>query len=278
MQEEAVGFIGLGVMGGPMSRNLVEAGYEVIGFDTAPERREEAAAAGVTIASSGEEAARAATRTVVSIVRDAAQTRDVIHGAHGVLAAGRTRLDLLVMSTLDPTTMWQLADELASHGITAIEAPVSGGRAGAEQGTLTIITSGDGAVVERLRPLMEAMGKNVFYVGERPGMGQAAKLANQLMLAVNMLGVHEGLQIAAAQGVDERLLMDLLSVSTGGSWVTEHWDRVRGFWRDYVPGNEIDIICKDLRSTLQEADHRRLSLPVTAVAFQRIRHSWGSGE
>jgi 3-hydroxyisobutyrate dehydrogenase-like beta-hydroxyacid dehydrogenase len=118
------------------------------------------------------------------------------------------------------------------------------------------------------------MGSHVFRLGERPAMAQAAKLANQLMLATNIMGVREGLEIASAHGVDEEQLMGLLTVSTGGSWVTEHWRQVEGFTRAHRPGDELDIILKDLRSTLREADEAELSLPLTAVAFQRLRSAW----
>jgi 3-hydroxyisobutyrate dehydrogenase-like beta-hydroxyacid dehydrogenase len=111
-------------------------------------------------------------------------------------------------------------------------------------------------------------------VGDTPGMGQAAKLANQLMLGVNMLGAYEGLAIAKRHGVDEDQLMELLSVSTGGSWVTKNWDRIRTFWQDPKTYNDLAIITKDLRSALKEGDEQELSMPVTAVAFQRLHHVW----
>lgn len=271
MQGEVVGFIGLGAMGGPMAANLVNAGYTVAGFDLAPARLSAARARGVTVMGSCLEVAKAATSTVISIVRDAVQTSEVLHGSQGVIAAGRSGLDLAVMSTLDPTTMRELAEDLASSGITAVDGPVSGGVAGAEQGTLAILTSGDPAALERLRPLLETMGKHVFYLGERPGMGQAAKLANQVMLAVSMLGVREGVRIASSHGVDEEQLMRLLAVSTGDSWAARNWDRVRGFWERYVPGNELDIIRKDLRSAFREADRQEWSLPITAAVYEQIQ-------
>jgi 3-hydroxyisobutyrate dehydrogenase-like beta-hydroxyacid dehydrogenase len=207
-------------------------------------------------------------------VRDWAQTEAAILGADGYAGGARDGADLLVMSTLDPTSMSSLAGELARRGVSVVAAPVSGGRAGAEAATLSIMASGRAEAIERNRPLFDALGKNLFVLGEEPGMGQAAKLANQLMLGINMLGAYEGLRLATAHGVDDKELMRLLSVSTGGSWVTQNWERIRGFWESYVPGNDLDIICKDLRSALKEGDEQELSMPVTAVAFQRIRHVW----
>lgn len=273
-QREVVGFVGLGAMGGPMSANLVRAGFEVVGVDPSETRRAEAAGSGVRLAESVAEAARAATRVLVSIVRDADQTRQVIHGPDGLLAAGRRDLTLVCMSTLDPGSLQEHARTLEKAGVEVVDAPVSGGVAGARQATLTIMLAGSGPTLAAIRPLLEAVGRNLFIVGERPGMAQAAKLANQLMLAVNMLGITEGLRIATRHGVDERRLTELLSVSTGGSWAVDNWEDVSAFWRSAEPGGTLEIILKDLRSTLREADQQRLSLPVTGLVNQLIRHVW----
>ena len=271
---ETVGFVGLGVMGGPMAANLVRAGFRVAGFDTDPGRHSEAVTAGVEVKGSCAEVARAAGGVVISIVRTWQDTQAAVFGPDGVAEGGRQDLVLLVMSTLDPSSMSRLATDLAGRGVTAVDAPVSGGRAGAENASLSIMASGPAPVLERVRPILEAMGRNVYVVGDRPGMGQAAKLANQLMLGVNMLAAHEGLMIAQRHGVDEDQLMELLSVSTGGSWVTKNWDRIRTFWRDPEGHNDLAIITKDLRSALKEGDEQELSMPVTAVAFQRLHHVW----
>ena len=274
--QEVVGFLGLGAMGGPMAANLVRAGYRVVGFDPSVRRQEEGRAVGVEVAASIAEVARETSGTVVSIVRDADQTRAVVRGEQGLLSAGRQGLTFVCMSTLDPTTLQTLADDLSGRGVTVVDAPVSGGVSGAQEGTLTVIIAGDASACERVWPVLQGMGQNLFTVGERPGMAQAAKLANQLMLAVNMLGIAEGLQVALRHGVDERLLMELLCVSTGGSWAVQNWETVRGFWQSAEPGGTLEIILKDLRSVLREADAQRLSLPVTAVVNQRIRHTWTS--
>lgn len=271
---ETVGFVGLGAMGGPMAANLVRAGYDVVGVEPSEGRRSDAEKTGVRPAGSVAEAARAATRALVSIVRDADQTREVVRGPEGLLAAGREGLKVICMSTLDPSSLQSLSVELGEAGIEVVDAPVSGGVAGAQKGTLTIMLAGSEATLTEVRPLLESMGRNLFTVGERPGMAQAAKLANQLMLAVNMLGITEGLRIATRHGVDEGQLMELLSVSTGGSWAVQNWSDVSAFWRSAEPGGTLEIILKDLRSSLREADQQKLSLPVTAVVNQLIRHVW----
>lgn len=276
-QREVVGFVGLGAMGAPMSANLVRAGFDVVAFELSEQRRAEAAGAGVRLAGSVAEAARAATRSLVSIVRDADQTREVVRGPEGVLAAGRRGLTFVCMSTLDPSSLQDHARELGEAGIEVVDAPVSGGVSGAEQATLSIMLAGAEPTLTEVRPLLEAMGKNIFTVGERVGMGQAAKLANQLMLAINMLGITEGLRIATLHGVEEKQLMDLLSVSTGGSWAVQNWENVSGFWKSAEPGGTLGVILKDLRSSLREADQQNLSMPVTALVNQLIRHAWDEG-
>lgn len=273
-QAEVVGFVGLGAMGGPMAANLVRAGFDVVGVEVSEPRRAEAARAGVRLAGSVAEAARAATRVVISIVRDGDQTREVVRGPQGLLAAGRQNLVFVCMSTLDPGSLESLSRELGEAGVEVVDAPVSGGVSGARQGTLTIMLAGAGGTVAGVRPLLEAMGGNLFPVGDRPGMAQAAKLANQLMLAVNMLGISEGLRLATSHGVDESQLMELLAVSTGGSWAVRNWDDVSAFWQSAEPGGTLEIILKDLRSTLREADQEDLSVPVTALVNQLIRHVW----
>jgi 3-hydroxyisobutyrate dehydrogenase-like beta-hydroxyacid dehydrogenase len=273
---DAIGFIGLGVMGAAMSANLVKAGFRVVGFDADPGRLAEASNAGVEAVRSCAEVAHAAGETVISIVRTWQDTQEAVFGREGFAEGCRSGQVLVVMSTLDPSSMTRLAEDLSSRDVAAVDAPVSGGRAGAENATLSIMASGPPAALARVRPVLDAMGRNVYAVGERPGMGQAAKLANQLMLGVNMLGAYEGLAIAKRHGVDEDQLMELLSVSTGGSWVTKNWDRIRAFWRDPQTYNDLAIITKDLRSALKEGDEQELSMPVTAAVFQRLRHVWGS--
>ena len=255
---DAVGVIGLGAMGAPMAANLEKAGYEVASHDIR---------GGGSAGSVAEVAARA-TRAVIVVVRTRPQVEEV------VAQLDRAGLDVLVMSTIDPSTMAHLAQDLARRGLTAVDAPVSGGVAGAEAGTLAIMVAGDPAAVERCRPLLEAMGESIFVIGDRPGMGQAVKLANQLMLAVSMLAAQEGLRLAAEYGLQPEDVLPVIERSTGASWAAANWERVLGWWRDYQPGGALDIIVKDMRSLLDDAAERRLPLPVAALAFQRLHEVW----
>jgi 3-hydroxyisobutyrate dehydrogenase-like beta-hydroxyacid dehydrogenase len=274
---EIVGFVGLGAMGLGMAANLVAAGHRVLGHDPDPARADAARAKGIEVVPSPRDAAAGATRTVVSAVRTAEQTRAVLLGADGIAAAGVPRT-VVVVSTLDPTTMRTLAADAADHDLAAVDITMSGGPWGAEAGTLTLIVSGPSEVVDPLQPLLDAMGSNIFRVGDEVGVAQSVKLAVQLAFGVNMMGVFEALQVVADAGVPEEQLMDVLRVSVGGSWVVENWARVKPWWEHYVPGEDLDILLKDLRSVLRESDARTASMPVTALVFQLMRHVWPARE
>lgn len=256
--KEVVGVIGLGAMGAPMAANLARAGYEVAGYDVR----------GTGEATSVAEVASRAGRAVIVIVRTRPQVEEVVAGLD------RPGLDVVVMSTIDPGTMERLASELAGRGMTAVDAPVSGGVAGAEAGTLAIMAAGPPAAIERCRPLFDVVGRVTFTIGDRPGMGQAVKLANQLMLAVGMLAAQEGLRLAGAYGLEAADVLPVIERSTGASWAAGNWETVLSWWRDYEPGGSLDIIAKDLRSLLDGAAERRVPLPVAALAFQRLHDVW----
>jgi 3-hydroxyisobutyrate dehydrogenase len=269
-----VGFVGLGEMGGPMAANLVKAGWRVVAFDVAAERLRDAERAGVQPASSCRDVARAAGGIVVSIVRTLPQTEAVLFGDEGLAAAHRPGLDVVVMSTLDPGAMADLAGRAAAEGMTLIDAPVSGGKAGAEAGTLSIMLGGPPEAIERVRAVLECVGRSLFVLGERPGMGQAAKLANQIMLSAAMLGVAEGLTLARAFRLDASRVLPIIAASTGNSWAAQNWETVRGMWEHYAPGATLDILDKDLRSVASAATRLQLRLPVSAAVLAALHAAW----
>lgn len=277
MTSEAIGFVGIGEMGLPMAANAVKVGWRVVGFDLDPERLRAAAAAGVEPAASCAEVARAAGRTVISMVRTLPQTESVLLGDGGLASARRETLDVLVMSTVAPSSMGQLAERAAAERLTVLDAPVSGGVRGAEAATLAIMLAGDEAAAERVRPVLACLGKQVFYLGAEPGRAQAAKLVNQVMMGVAMAGTFEGLALAQAYGLEPAQVLEAVKAGTGSSWVLEHWDWMRSLWEDYVPGNALDILYKDLRALLEEASGKRIPLPITAIAFQRLLEAWNRG-
>ena len=274
---ETIGFVGLGEMGVPMAASAARAGWRVIGFDPDPARMQAGVAVGVEPAGCSADAARGADRTVVSMVRTLAQTEDVLFGAHGIASAGREALDVVVMSTVDPTSMRRISERGVKARLTIVDAPVSGGVRGAEAATLAIMAAGDQAALQRVGPLLSCFGSNVFEVGGRPGDGQVVKLANQVMMGVAMAGTFEGLALASAYGVDRECVLEVVAAGTGSSWVLLQWDWMRSLWERYEPGNALDILYKDMRALMDEASARRIPLPVAAVAFQRLLDEWGRG-
>jgi 3-hydroxyisobutyrate dehydrogenase-like beta-hydroxyacid dehydrogenase len=151
---------------------------------------------------------------------------------------------------------------------------VSGGRTGAEAGTLAIMLAGEPAALERMRPVLELLGTNRFVLGEQAGMGQAAKLANQIMLTAALLGVAEGLTLARSFGLDAGTVLPIIGVSTGNSWAAQNWTTARRWWEAYQPGTTLDILVKDLRSVQSCAEDAGLSLPVAAGVLERILGAW----
>jgi 3-hydroxyisobutyrate dehydrogenase-like beta-hydroxyacid dehydrogenase len=273
-ERETIGLIGLGEMGQPMASRLMQGGWHVIGYDVEDKALDQAVAAGVRQAGSPADVARAVDPTIVSIVRTLPQTEAVLFDARGLVSAKRRALDVAVMSTLNPAAMAQLAQRAAGHGLTLVDAPVSGGQAGAAAGTLAIMLAGEPAAVERMRPVLERLGTNCFVLGERPGMGQAAKLANQIMLTAAMLGVAEGLTLARSFGLDPHTVLPIIGVSAGNSWVVQNWATVRRWWESYRPGTTLDILIKDLRSVQGCAADAHLSLPVASCVLEQILVAW----
>jgi putative dehydrogenase len=269
-----VGLIGLGEMGLPMASRLVRGGWRVVGYDVHGPALERAVAAGVKRAASPAEVARAVDGTVVGVVRTLAQTEAMLFGADGLGSANRPGLDVAVMSTLNPAAMATLAERASGQGLTLVDAPVSGGRAGAEAGTLAIMLAGESAAIERMRPVLELLGTKRFVVGERAGMGQAAKLANQVMLAAALLGVTEGLTLARAFGLDADAVLPIIGVSTGNSWAVQNWATARRLWEAYHPGATLDVLVKDLHSVQSCAVDAGLSLPVAACVLEQILEAW----
>lgn len=266
-------FAGLGEMGLPMAGHLARA-VRVAGFDASPARRADAEDLGISWAMSAADATARSTGPVVVMVRTLPQVEAVVFGPDGCLAgaAGSAR-DLIVMSTIDPEAMAAVARRAAERGATVVDAPVSGGRRGAEAGTLSIMAAGPADALARVRPLLERLGR-VAVVGERPGQGQAVKLANQVMMAAAMAGTVEGLEIAARHGIGEDVVRDVVGRGTGASWVLEQWPWMRSLWDDYEPGNALDVLYKDMRALLDVSAGTWAPLPVTAAAFQRLLAHW----
>ena len=270
-----IGFVGTGTMGQPMLANLVRKGYRVVAYDIAPPALAAAVAAGARAAGSAAEAARGAD-LVVTMLPSSSHVEAAYLGAGGIAeGAGRGRL-CVDMSTIDPAASRRVAAALAARGVRFIDAPVSGGVPRALDGTLAIMVGGDARDVEEARPVLAAMGENVIHVGP-VGAGEVAKLCNNLIAGVAAVAVSEAFRIAEGFGVDVKVLTDVISKSSGNTWVMEHMHPVPGLVarsassRDYAPGFTTDLMAKDLGLAVNAARELRVPVVVAPAAQQVLR-------
>lgn len=245
-----IAFIGLGHMGGPMAANLLKAGHELQVFDLVPAAVEAAVALGARAAASAAEAVDGAD-VAISMLPASRHVEGLYLGADGLLARLAPQALAIDCSTIAPASAQKVAAAAAAHGVAMIDAPVSGGTAGAAAGTLTFIVGGEAAALERARPLLQAMGRNVFHMGAS-GAGQVAKLCNNMALGVIMAATGEALALGAAHGLDPAALSQMMAVSTGRSWATEVCNPWPGVLenapasRGYSGGFGSDLMLKDL--------------------------------
>jgi 3-hydroxyisobutyrate dehydrogenase len=245
-----IGFIGLGNMGLPMAINLVRAGHAVHGFDLSEASMRRLAEEGGTVAGSIGDAVRGAD-TVVTMLPAGSHVRDVLTRPDGILAAAAPNTLLIDSSTIDVRTTRDLAEAAAERGLAMLDAPVSGGTTGAAAGTLTFMVGGEKTAFERARPLLEQMGKTIVHAGPA-GAGQAAKICNNLMLGISMVGVAEAFALAHKLGLDQQALFDISSKSSGQCWALTGYCPVPGpvptspANRDYEAGFAVDLMLKDL--------------------------------
>ncbi|MDO5290413.1 MAG: 3-hydroxyisobutyrate dehydrogenase [Pseudomonadota bacterium] len=248
-----IAFIGLGNMGGPMAINLQKAGYAVSAFDLSADALAKVQAAGVTPAASASAAAQGA-QVVISMLPASRHVEGLYLGdgsSPGLLAELAEGALVMDCSTIAPASAKKVAAAAAARGLAMIDAPVSGGVAGATAGTLTFIVGGEAAALERARPVLQAMGKNIFHMGDA-GAGQVAKLCNNMALGVIMAVTGEALALGVAHGLDAKTLSQMMAVSTGRSWATEVCNPWPGVLegapasRGYSGGFGNDLMLKDL--------------------------------
>lgn len=266
--EERIGFIGLGIMGRGMASNLLKAGHAVTVWNRTPARMEPFVQAGAAAAQSP---ADLATRSeiVMICVSDTPDVEAVVLGTDGVLAGVRPGSLVIDHSTISPQATVRMAAALAEKGVHMLDAPVSGGNEGAENGTLSIMVGGDPEQVARARPYLEIIGRAITHVGEI-GAGQTAKLVNQILVVVTGLAVAEGLLFAQAGGLDLEKTIAAVKDGAAGSWMLTN----RGpqmIVRDWRPGFSIDLQQKDLRLVLEAADELGIPLIGTGLVFQLYR-------
>jgi 2-hydroxy-3-oxopropionate reductase len=265
---ETIGFIGLGVMGDPMARNLLNAGHSLVVHSRSPEPVEALAAAGAETASSPREVAERAD-VVITMLPDSPAVESVVLGEDGVLSSA-SKGDLLIdMSTIHPTVSVAVAEAAAERGVAALDAPVSGGDVGAQQGTLSIMVGGDADAFERAQPLFEVLGKTIVHVGEA-GAGQVVKACNQVVAAITIAAVSEALVLGSKAGVNPEQILDVLGGGMAANKVME-MRRSKFLEHDFTPGFRIDLHHKDLDIALGSGDEYGVPLPVTALVQQYMR-------
>ena len=265
-----IAFIGLGNMGGPMALNLLQAGFGLTVFDLSPSALQTAQAAGAKLAGSAVEAAASAD-IIVSMLPASAHVEDLYLGSGGVLKVVKPGTLIVDCSTIAPQTAKTVYQAAQAAGCAMIDAPVSGGTAGAAAGTLTFIVGGESDALERARPLLEKMGKNIFHAGDQ-GAGQVAKNCNNMLLAIHMIGTAEALNLGTSMGLDAKVLSEIINKSSGRNWSSELYNPFPGAMenvpasRGYSGGFGVDLMLKDLGLAQEAALHAKAATPLGALA------------
>lgn len=260
----SVGFIGLGVMGLPMARNLLGGGYPLIAFNRSPERLLELAPLGAVAADTPAAVAERA-EIVITMVTDAAAVEHVLFGPSGAIQGLRPGSVVIDTSSISPIATRGFAERLAQIGVTLLDAPVSGGQQGAADGTLSFMVGGDEATFERCRPIFETMGSRITWIGAS-GAGQIAKACNQVIIAVSLVGISEALLLAARSGVDPARVREALLGGFAGSPLLEVQGK-RMLDRSFDPGFRAALHHKDIGIAHSLAQAVGSPAPATSLAL-----------
>lgn len=265
-----IAFIGLGNMGAPMALNLLKAGHELVVFDLAASALKAAADAGATTASSAQEAVKGVD-AVVTMLPASKHVEGLYLGDSALLDHIASGTLVMECSTIAPESTRKVAEAARAKGVRMIDAPVSGGTGGAVAGTLTFIVGGKADDLEAARPYLEKMGKNIFHAGDA-GAGQVAKICNNMLLGILMAGTSEALALGAANGLDPKVLSDIIAKSSGRNWATELYNPWPGVMehapasKNYAGGFGVDLMLKDLGLAAESALNSRASVPLGELA------------
>ncbi len=270
-----VGFVGLGIMGSRMVARLVAAGHRPRVYDRVTAAVERAVAGGAEAAGSVRDLAGACDALFTSLPMPA-DVEAVYLGPGGAIEAAREGQVYVDLSTIDPATARRAAERLAAKGVSFLDAPVSGGASGAETGTLSTMIGGDAAALDRVRPLLAAFTARQFHVGP-VGAGSVVKLANQLLVAANTLAAMEAATFAARAGIDPRTLLDVVSVSTGDSFMFRRSIRDFVQTRDFSASFALRLLVKDLRLYLGEAHALGVATPSGTPTLAPYEDAMGQG-
>ena len=277
-----IAFIGLGNMGAPMARNLRNAGHELVVFDIRKQAMQTLAAAGASIARSPREAASGA-EMVITMLPSSPHVRAVYTGQEGVLAGTAPGVRLIDSSTIDPHTAREVARAAGRQGNPMADAPVSGGVGGAEAATLTFMVGAQKELFESIKPVLSQMGKNIVHCGES-GNGQVAKICNNLLLAISMIGVAEAMTLGVALGIDPKVLAGIVNTSSGRCWSSDTYNPYPGVMesvpaaRGYTGGFGADLMLKDLGLAMDAAKHANQSVVLGQVAQQLYQTMTARGD
>ena len=267
-----IAFIGLGNMGLPMALNLLKAGHQLTGYDLVKSQLDLFAASGGTVAPDANTAAKDA-EVLISMLPASQHVQSLYLGEKGLLANLKPKTLLIDCSTISPKVAQAVAANAKAKGFAMIDAPVSGGTAGAQAATLTFMVGGDTNDVERARPLLERMGQNIFHAGAS-GAGQTVKVCNNMILGIQMLGTSEALRLGIANGMDPKVLSDIISKSSGRNWVLELYNPCPGVMENvpsskgYAGGFGVDLMLKDLGLAVENAEGLSASVPLGKLAQQ----------
>jgi 3-hydroxyisobutyrate dehydrogenase len=268
-----IGFIGLGHMGNPMARNLLRHGHTLKAYDVVPDSlRRLAFEKGCEAATSAQDAARGV-EVVITMLPSSPHVRTVYLGELGVLAAAAPGTPLIDCSTIDPLTAREVAMDARAKGCPMVDAPVSGGVAGAEAGTLTFMVGGETRDFEAAKPILQAMGKNIVHCGGA-GNGQVAKICNNMMLAIEMIATSEGMTLAAKLGMDPKVFASIVNTSSGRCWSSDTYNPYPGVLenvpaaRGYSGGFGADLMLKDLTLVTDAAKSAQQPVMLGALAQQ----------
>ncbi len=265
-----IAFVGLGHMGGPMAANLVKAGHDVAVFDLSAAALEHAVEAGAHSAASAVDAVDGA-EYLITMLPAGAHVKSVLLSADGLMDRVSKNCLVIDSSTIDAGTAREMAAAAEERGISFVDAPVSGGVGGAVAGTLAFMVGGSSDAFLRARPILECMGKNIFHAGDS-GAGQVAKACNNMLLAVLMAGTAEALNMGINNGLDPKVLSEIMSKSSGNNWALQVYNPVPGVMEgtpacnDYQGGFMVDLMCKDLGLAMDASQASRSPVPMGSAA------------
>ena len=268
----AIGFIGLGNMGGPMALNLVKAGHKLTVFDLSKDAVAKLVEAGASAASTAADVVKGA-EFVVTMLPAGAHVKSVYLVEDGLLAAAGKGTLFIDSSTIDVPSAREVIAAAEEAGMLMVDAPVSGGVGGAEAGTLTFMVGGEASAFEKAKPVLDVMGKNIFHAGQA-GNGQVAKVCNNMILGISMIGVCEAFNLGEKLGLDAQTLFDISSTASGQCWSMTSYCPVPGpvpaapSNRNYQPGFSAGMMLKDLRLAQEAATGVRAATPLGGAAEQ----------